>query len=488
MSTLWNCGLSRRDVGIGALGLGLATLLKPSVSAAAGPVLGELKSLGADAREEAAYLLGMESYVYGFPLVMMDATNAVLTATSKSEEYKAPINQFLRMRTFVSPDWKDVVRISVNSVWSGGVFDLENGPLVISYPEIKDRYFVVQLMNNWTDDFGSIGTRTGNTGGGSFLIAGPKWDGTLPANVKDVYRCATRYGWILVQMAANSPADFPAIHALQDKLQITPLGSWGSPYTPPENVPVNHEVDLTLTPYDEVRLMTGVAFFKRLVVLLKDNPPYPADGSALDKLRKLGIEPGKELDVGSLDPGIAKGLNRVPAQVWLKFQQGPYESPNVNGWLNILNIGRYGTDYDTRALVAWFGLGALTSDDCVYPSAFIDSDGNSFDGAGKYVLHFGKDEILPSDSGTWSVSPYRENFYVRNSINRYGILSGMPLKYNADGSLDIYIQAKSPGADKEANWLPCPPSDPFNLTIRVYQPKKPLLDGSYKIPPVKRVG
>jgi hypothetical protein len=87
----------------------------------------------------------------------------------------------------------------------------------------------------------------------------------------------------------------------------------------------------------------------------------------------------------------------------------------------------------------------------------------------------------------WSVSSYRENFYVRNSINRYGILSGMPLKYNADGSLEIYIQATTPGADKEANWLPCPPSLPFNLTMRVYQPSKPLLDGTYKIPPVKRV-
>ena len=186
--------LSRRDVGIGAVGLGLPALLRPNTSDAAGPVFGELKALAADAREEAAYVLGLESYVYGFPLVLMDVTNGVLTATSKSEQYKAPFNQFLRMRTYVDPDWKDVVRISVSSVWSGAVFDLENGPLVVSYPEIKNRYFVLQLMNNWTDDFGSIGTRTGNTAGGSFLIAGPNWDGTPPADVKEVYRCSTRYG------------------------------------------------------------------------------------------------------------------------------------------------------------------------------------------------------------------------------------------------------------------------------------------------------
>lgn len=132
-------------------------------------------------------------------------------------------------------------------------------------------------------------------------------------------------------------------------------------------------------------------------------------------------------------------------------------------------------------------MGALTSDDAVYPSAFVDADSNVLDGAAKYVLHLEQDEIFPSECGVWSVSPYRENFYVRNAINRYGITSAMPLKYNSNGSLDIFIQAQSPGPDKEANWLPCPPSLPFNVSIRIYQPKKPLLDGTFKIPPIRRV-
>lgn len=103
------------------------------------------------------------------------------------------------------------------------------------------------------------------------------------------------------------------------------------------------------------------------------------------------------------------------------------------------------------------------------------------------MLHLEKDEIFPSESGVWSISPYRENFYVKNAINRYGITSSMPLKYNGDGSLDIYVQAQSPGPDRESNWLPCPPSLPFNLSIRVYQPKAALTDGSFKIPPIRRV-
>ena len=432
-----------------------------------------------------AYVLGLECYAYGFPLVMMDATNRIVTAVTKAGDYKAPMNQLLKMPGFVPPDYKDVVRISVSSVWSGGVFDLDQEPVIFSYPESDGRYFVVQLMNMWTDDFGSFGTRVSGNAGGKFLIAGPKWNGAPPPGVKDVYRCSTRYGWVLVQYAAKGPQDFPAIHKLQAQLQIVPLSAWGKPYTPPDNVPVDPDVDLTATPYDHVKLMTGEMFFSRLAMLLKDNPPYPADGPMLEKLEWIGVEPGKRFDRTTVDPSIIKGLSRIPAFVWYRFETGVYSGPNMNGWQNLLNIGQFGTDYTTRAFVAWFGLGALPSADCVYPSTFVDGSGQPLDGAKQYVLHFEKGETPPSKSGVWSVSPYRENFYIRNAIDRYGVTSGMPLKHNADGSLDIFIQSRSPGPEVELNWLPCPPSDPFNLTIRVYQPEDSLFDGSYKIPPVR---
>lgn len=477
----------RRELLATAFGAGIGAILPTTTMQAGGPREQAFKDVKADAVEEFAYLLGMEAYVYGFPLVMMDVTNRVETATSEAGEYSAPMNQLLKMKGFVSPDFKNIVRISVNSVWSGGVFDLENEPQVFSYPDSKERYFVIQLLNMWTDDFASVGTRTTGSAGGNFLIAGPKWNGTPPPDVKTVYRCSTRFGWVLVQMAAAGPQDFPEIHRLQDQLKLTPLSAWRTPYVPPSKVPVDPDVDLTATPYDQVRLMTGEMFFKRLAFLLKDNPPYPADGPMLAKLKRIGIEPGKPFDRTTVEAAIMKGLNRVPAEVWFKLETGPYTAPTVNGWQNMLNIGRFGTDYTTRAFVAWFGLGALTADDAVYPTAFVDGEGEVLDGSQKYVLHFAKDEMLPSESGVWSISPYRENFYVRNEINRYGITSGMPLKYNPDGSLDIYIQARSPGADKEANWLPSPPSDPFNLSIRVYQPKAALKDGVHKIPAIQRV-
>ena len=189
-----------------------------------------------------------------------------------------------------------------------------------------------------------------------------------------------------------------------------------------------------------------------------------------------------------MDPDILKGINKAPWEVWKQFAIGPYDMQAKNGWIIMLNLGRYGSDYNTRAFVAYMGLGALPKEDAVYPCAFVDANGTALDGGSKYVMHFEKDAVPPSHVGVWSISPYRDNFYVRNDLERYGILSSMPLKFNADGSLDVYIQATSPGADKESNWLPCPPSGSFNLTVRSYQPKESLLNGSYVLPPVVKVG
>jgi hypothetical protein len=438
-------------------------------------------------REGGAYLLGEEEYVYGFPLVMMDVTREVTTATSKSGEYSAPINQFGRMRTYVDPNFQNVVRISVNSLWSFAFLDLDQEPMIVSIPDAGDRYLVMQVLNMWTDDFASVGTRAPAMKSGDFLIAGPKWTGIAPPDIKATFHSNTRYAWVLVQISAGSSADFPAIHALQDKMKVTPLSAWGKPYEPPQTVPVDPGVDLTATPFDQVRLMTGEMFFRRLAKLLKDNPPNPADSGIMTKLKLLGIEPGKDFDPGKLDSQVRKGLNEAPWNVWKLLAQGPYAMPAVDGWINITNLGRYGSDYNTRAFIAYAGLGALTSDDAVYPSAFVDNGGQALDAAYKYVIHFPNDKLPPSAVKVWSISPYRDNFYVKNALNRYGILSSMPLKFNADGSLDIYVQATSPGSDRESNWLPTPPSGQFNLTTRIYQPAAAMLDGTYKLPPVTKI-
>ena len=437
--------------------------------------------------EGEAYIRGMESWVYGYPLVMMDVTRDVLTAAPapNDEGTAAPINQLAKMPHYVSPDFKNVVRISLNSLWTTGWVDLEQEPIVLSVPDTKDRYYVFSMMNMWTDVFGSVGKRTTGTGPGAFLIVGPKWNGTAPAGIKQTFRSPTRYAWLLGQTQANGPDDFAAVNAIQAEYKLTPLSAWGRPYTPPASVPVDGRVDLKVTPPDQVARMDAGTFFNRLAMAMKDNPPYAEDGPALEKLKKLGIEPGKPFDITKVDPKTAEGLNKAVKEVQIKLAESIPKIKNENGWINMTNLGRYGTDYNTRAGVAYMGLGADMREDTVYPTAYVDGDGKPFDSANKYVMRFEQGQFPPTNA-TWSVSQYKGNFYERNALDRYVIAPWMPLTFNADGSLDIYLQAESPGKDKEPNWLPTPPGQ-FNLTLRNYFPKQSGYDGAYKVPPVKKV-
>lgn len=309
-----------------------------------------------------------------------------------------------------------------------------------------------------------------------------------PTDVKGTYKCTTRYAWILVQTVAHGPKDFPAAIAVEKGYKLTPLSAWGKPYTPPANVPIDPSVNTAKTPFDQLHDMDAGTFYKRLAMLMVDDPPYPADGERLAMLKRLGVEPGKDFDITKVDPEIASGLNRAVKEAWTKIAEGPFSMKNVNGWVNPLDLGNFKTNYEMRAGIAYLGLGALTKKDAVYPTAYKDGDGNLLDFNTKYTMHFDKDQMLPCGE-TWSISIYQGNFYVRNPENKYDVAPWMPLKHNKDGSLDIYVQPNSPGKALEANWLPSPPAGPggMNITIRCYEPKPSFLDGSYKVPPLKKV-
>jgi hypothetical protein len=201
------------------------------------------------------------------------------------------------------------------------------------------------------------------------------------------------------------------------------------------------------------------------------------------KMKVLGIEPGKDFDISKIDADTAESLRRAMGG-FEKLQEALKKLKTENGWIV---IPKDFADYDTRAGIAMVGLGGIWPRDVVYPTAFIDGDGKSLDGANRYVLHFDKGQTPPTNV-TWSVSMYDpEGYYVPNAINRYDLAPSMPLKFSADGSLDLYIQATSPGADEEENWLPAPSTGQFNLTVRIFWPTEAVLDGSYKLPPIRKV-
>ena len=438
------------------------------------------------AREEESAKIGVEAVVYGLPLLIFDLTKHVYTNTAAPEPNgHAPLNQFGNFAKYPTAANRDVVRLNVDTLYSFAWLDLSKEPLILSVPDTHGRYYLMPMIDAWTNVFQSPGKRTTGTKAGNFAIVGPGWTGTLPKGVIE-YKAPTNVIMVAGRTQANGPADYKVVNALQAQYKITPLSAWGKPYAPPAGI-VDPAADKA-PPAEQIAKMSTETFFKRLAEQLKLNPPPAADAPAVALLAKIGIVPGQDFDMAKLDPAVAKGLQNSVKIALEKLQQAAKKTGDpINGW-NIppKDVADFGTDYGTRAVVSLIGLGANVVADAIYPSAFVDGEGKPLNGANRYVLHFDKGQMPPANA-FWSITMYdAQSFFVDNPINRYNVAAWMPLKYNRDGSLDIYIQRDSPGKDKEANWLPAAKDD-FSMTMRVYWPKPAMLDGTWKPSPVQSV-
>jgi hypothetical protein len=297
----------------------------------------------------------------------------------------------------------------------------------------------------------------------------------------------TPYVWVLGRTKTDGPTDYDAVHKIQAGYKVTPLSQWGKPPVPP-TVTIDPAVDMKTPPKVQVDTMPADKFFAYSAELLKANPPHITDEPMIAQLKKIGIEVGKSFDMTKADPAVRKALATAPEEArQLMAWKVPTLARVANGWsMNTDTMGVYGNYYLKRAIVSQLGLGANLPEDAIYPLNLADETGRPLDGANKYRLHFEKGETPPANA-FWSVTLYdAEGFQVANPLNRFNLSSWMPLKYNADGSLDLYFQNGSPGADKEANWLPAP-KDAFNLLMRLYAPRSDVLTGKWNPPPVTRV-
>ncbi|HYA81131.1 MAG TPA: DUF1254 domain-containing protein [Methylocystis sp.] len=449
----------------------------------------EATAEAAAAKEKAALQGGVEAVVYGLPLVIMDITKGKATNVAKPEAFAAPVNQFANARAFPDASFKDVVRANVDTLYSSAFLDLSAEPIVLSVPDTGGRYYLMPMLDAWTNAFASPGKRTTGTKAGRFAITGPDWKGTLPKDVSEL-KSPTNLVWVLGRTQTDGPRDYPAVHAIQNGFKLTPLSALGKHYVPPVGK-VDPNVDMKTPPVEQLQKMSAETFFDRLAALLKANPPPASEAPVLEKLKTIGIVPGEKFEPAKLDPAVAKGLQQSVAVALEKLQAAAKGTgAPVNGWrIPPMTLGNFGADYGTRAVVSLVGLGANLPQDAVYPSAFVDEEGKPLDGANNYVIHFDRD-ALPPVNAFWSITLYgADSFFVANPINRYAVSSWMPFKKNADGSLDIFVQHQSPGKNKESNWLPSG-DKAFNLTLRMYWPKEKapsILDGSWKPPAVKRV-
>jgi hypothetical protein len=438
--------------------------------------------------EEEAFKIATDAYIYGYPLVTMEMTRRVMTNVPTLEALRGPMGQFVNARQYPTAAFKDVTAPNADTLYSSAWLDLSKEPYVFSIPDEGDRYYLMPMLSGWTDVFQVPGKRTSGDKAQNYAITGPNWKGNLPEDLKEL-KSPTSMVWILGRTyCTGTPEDYKAVHAIQDKYKVVPLSAYGKPYTPPEGK-VDPSIDMKTPVREQVNRMSAGDYFKLLAALMKDNPPAKADAPMVEKLAKIGIVPGKDFDMSSLDPAAAKALQRVPKEGLEKimghFKDGSME---VNGWLVTAKAGLYGTDYLQRALVTYFGLGANRPQDAVYPTSEADANGRPYSGANKYVMHFAKGQAPPVN-GFWSLTMYNADyFFVANDLNKYTVSPRNDLKYNEDGSLDLYIQNESPGKDKEANWLPAP-KDKFILMMRLYWPKEKdpsIIDGSWKPPAVKK--
>ena len=439
-------------------------------------------------KEKEALDAAVEAYVYAYSLVTMEYTRRTMTNTAAPEGSKAPMGQFVRLRQYPDASYKDVTAPNADTLYTTAWFDVSKEPVVVSLPDLKGRYALFPMLSGWTDVFQVPGKRTTGTGAQKYAITGPGWSGTLPAGVTE-YKSPTGMVWLLGRIyCTGTPEDYKAVHALQDAVTAVPLSSYGKPYKP-EPGPVDTNLDAKKSVRDRVHELDGNAYFKLFAELLKTNPPAAEDAPVVTKLATLGIVPGQDFDSAKLAPAIAKAIAAAPKPAQEKIMGHFKEAGTIeNGWLFTTKAGVYGTDYLQRAFITAIGLGANRPQDAIYPTSEVDPEGKPYSGANKYVMHFNKGEMPPVD-GFWSLTMYNgDYFFVDNPLNRYTVSSRSKFKPNTDGSVDVYIQNESPGKDKEANWLPAP-KDKFILMLRLYWPKeKPpsIIDGSWKIPPVKQ--
>jgi hypothetical protein len=433
--------------------------------------------------------IAIEAYIYGYPLVTMELTRRVMTNVEVSGAKYAPMGQFAKLRTYPSASDHDVTAPNADTLYTLAWLDLSKEPYVLSLPNSHRRYYLIPMLDGWTDVFQVPGKRTTGTNAQKYIISGPGWRGMLPKGVTE-YQSPTSMVWILGRIyCTGTPKDYREAHAMQNGITIVPLSAYGKPYTPPRGK-VDPTVDMKTAVRDQVNALDARSYFKLLTILMKDNPPSPADAPTVANMAKIGIVPGQDFELAKLDPVIAKAVQEAPK----KAQQtiaGSFTKISAleNGWVVPPKTGLYGTDYLLRAAITWYGLGANRTQDAVYPTSETDTDGKPYDGANKYVIHFDKGK-LPPVNGFWSLTMYDSHyFFVANPLNRYTLSERNKLKRNPGGSIDLYIQNESPGREKESNWLPAP-NGRFVLMLRLYWPREQppsIIDGTWKPAAVKRV-
>jgi hypothetical protein len=418
------------------------------------------------------------AYVYLYPLA---GTHVIWLSRG------GHINELRHRRAYVTAGQsRAAIAPNVDTLYSEAWLDLSNGPILLNVPDTNGRYYSVHLMDGFDQTVGLIGKRTHGTRAGTFLVAGPRSKAAVLPNVGRL-DMRTEFVWLLLRIQANGRADYASVNALQDQFSVKPLASRTPDSRPPSFPPVKPGFDTVR----QLDAMDGVMFFRVAAEAMKKSPPAPADANIIRQLTRIGISAGKSFDPDALSPETRAALNRGAADGRNKIDAFASDDSNMfaedigGGWRRH-RVEHFGKDYLRRAATARIARGSLPPEEATYFVARADPEGRKLTGQHRYVLRFERGNLPPVDA-FWSVTLYdSEGHFVANPIDRVAVGDRDALVRGKDGSVEIHIQPE-PSAGNELNWLPAPRSAPFWLSLRMYLPRKDVVEGRWKAPSVRRI-
>jgi hypothetical protein len=438
----------------------------------------------------AGYELGSEAYEYGVPLLDTDRIFRTATSVSRPDtKGHAPVNQFSHARKLADAKARDVVAPNHDTLYSMGWLDLSREPQVLHIPSNITRFFTFELVDPWTENFANIGTATGYEQGGDFAIVGPDFKGKLPKGVQRVNSPYDRV-WMIGRTYIKDEADTKKVNRIQDSYGLFPLSKYGKDYVPKNTGPKDTTVDTHPIP----GFGPGedpLEFYEVLNEQMRMFPPPAADQPELDKLAAIGVSAGPPIQAALSEDtlrGMRDAITQGPANVQAKLVSRYVAQSNLHNGYLMGDIGHYGTDYELRAITDRVGVGALKAKVAIYAFAQTDRNLGALSGDARYVLHLPADQVPVPAKAFWSMTLYDSQvFLFPNPFDRYLINDRTDLHYNADGSLDLFIQSGEPSdSEQERNWVPSPPGQRFLVIWRLYQPgsaRAGILDGSGWQPP-----
>lgn len=458
----------------------------PAMIAATCLALAPLDAAAQDVAPAEARAIAREAYVYGFPMVDNYRIQHAYFVDATNPEYKGPWNKIVNVPRVYTPADTAIQTPNSDTPYSFVGLDLRAEPYVITVPPIeKDRYFSVQLIDWYTFNFDYIGSRTTGNDGGSFLVAGPGWQGETPAGIDKVFHAETEFVFPLVRTQLFDPADIENVKTIQAGYRVEPLSAFADRPAPPAAPAIDFLPPLT--PDEE---KTSLAFFEQLNFILQFTPTVPSETELMARFAEIGVGAGKPFDPDALTPETRTAMEQGIADAWADFAtlKKRIDTGEVTSGQLFGTRGYLKNDYLYRMAGAVLGIYGNSREEAIYPAYAVDATGAPLSGASRYTVHFAAD-ALPPVNAFWSLTMYElpQSLLVANPLDRYLLNAPMLGQFvkDADGGLTFYIQHDSPGADKEANWLPAP-EGPFFVAMRLYWPKEAALDGSWEHPPMTK--